>query len=177
MGILQLTRLALGNHIVHPLARCHPCTRWSTNVFASSVLRKNDFHYYLVPWIPDISVVNTIRLPCCNALSTRNRAYVRRVIDSLYCPDPCPRLQLIVPTFELTPRSSCKLLLGVSEPSCIPPRGRKFDVTFCYDCNLYLRRLLRKRERGYWPYPFVQLCCFVLPTTVALNIPFQILNL
>lgn len=98
----------------------------------------------LVPWIPDISLIN--KLPCCNALSTRNRAYIRRVIDSLYCPDPCPRLELTVPTFELI-HTSRGLLLGVSELSRITPRGRKFDVTFCNACNLHLRRLLGQARR------------------------------
>jgi len=72
------------------------CARWSANVFTCFVPHKSGFP---LRWIPDISLVNMIKLPCCNVLSTRNRAYVRRVIDSLYCPDPCQRLQLTVLTF------------------------------------------------------------------------------
>jgi hypothetical protein len=119
-----------------------------------------------------------IKLPCCNALSTRDRPYVRRVIDSLYCPDPCPRSQLTVPTFKLIPTSSRGVLLGVSEPSRITPRGRKFDVTFCNDCNLYLRRLLGKVRRGSLAVPWSLLrLTLLLRSSNYGNISFQNLNL
>jgi hypothetical protein len=91
-----------------------------------------------------------IKLPCCNALSTRNRA------------------------FELTPTSSRGLLLGVNEPSHITPRGRKFDVTFCNNCG----GSWAKARRGSLAVPWSLLrLTLLLRSSDYGDIPFQILNL
>jgi hypothetical protein len=80
----------------------------------------------LVPWIPDISFVDMIKLPCCNALSTRNRA------------------------FELTPTSSRGYyLVSASRPTSLP-EAENLMLRFVMTAEAPRK----KHEGGHWPQPW-----------------------
>lgn len=94
-ALLIPNRMGLGDHVVHPAARCHMFMRWERKRFLSLI---KTISYYFLPRPADSRHLPRQHDQPSAVLIIKEQGLC--TTTHYYTPDPCPRLQLTVPTFD-----------------------------------------------------------------------------